>query len=267
MTQTCRSCGATLEPDEQFCSECGAASAPTSETCPSCGREVKAGARFCGGCGRALGVPAPASTVPNPTRSRPPRPTRLPLLAGVVLTVLGGFLPWLSLLDVRQNAWRISVTGVLLGGRIGRGLAVGPILLLSAVALLPRVRRAIVLAVGLLVVVLAVLAAVRGYGPYDLGPGLLVTGAGGLAIVLRAAASRAEPEGPVPVAAPPVSEPAPATDDLEYVRPLPQQEQQEPPPPEPDAGWVLRPREPSTCPSCGAQVSGAFCGTCGSRVG
>ncbi len=47
----CASCGAELNPDDNFCSRCGESASPI---CPNCGAGKNAGERFCSQCGARL---------------------------------------------------------------------------------------------------------------------------------------------------------------------------------------------------------------------
>lgn len=304
----CSACGRLLEAEERFCSACGMpVAADQAPRCRHCGRELKQWARFCGGCGRPVeeseSVPAtPVSASPDtPAAARAPTavaPRAVPaaqaphpdtirrspaIVLGVVLAVLGGFLPWVSLLDVRATAWQLSVNGLLLGRGLGRGPAVMLVLLASLLALVV-LRRGFVFAVGGADVLLAGFALIRAYTlqpRLSPGIGLFVSAAGGLLLVASSFAAPAAPRHPLgQPASPPVPEPEPPEDDIEYVRPL--RHEPEPAAPEPtptasvgesssdadQAGWTIPERPDGTrrCPECGQAGAGLYCSRCGSRI-
>ncbi len=51
---TCASCGALLEPDDNFCPKCGAPVEQKPNVCPTCGADIAEGQNFCPKCGTKL---------------------------------------------------------------------------------------------------------------------------------------------------------------------------------------------------------------------
>lgn len=117
-------------------------------------------------------------------------------VAGGVFVAVGSALPWLRVTSLRASAWRLPLAGLITGGRLGAGVAMG-VLLIPALVLLVTMaltrRRANpgwLLAAGLLASLAVVLTFARSftYAGFRPGLGLLVSGIGAFILILGALA-------------------------------------------------------------------------------
>jgi hypothetical protein len=150
------------------------------------------------GASRQTGRPNPPASLVGPVTPGPVS------LVGAAVAVIGSFLPWFSFGAFHATAWDISIVALLRGYGTNSGLKAGAVILLVALAALPLATRRplsgpAVLAVAGLADGIALLAWLQNrWGDLhaELGIGLLMTFAGGSAIivdVLMTRKSRAAP--------------------------------------------------------------------------
>lgn len=143
-SRTCPKCKKVLPSNAKFCHGCGYnLSAPENITCPSCREQLPADAAFCFNCGKSLDMkteetksvedtksPATEPIVVNIQNEGTPKTRELPITSwGKVVT--GEKSTFLAVL----LGFFISGTGVMYAGRVGLGIVIFVLTILTALFL------------------------------------------------------------------------------------------------------------------------------------
>jgi hypothetical protein len=168
---------------------------PAAAFCPKCGTARPEGAAFCPKCGAPYGGSNPDSVRP-PARTRQVasedlRTGALVTIAGGILAIVGAILPWASIMSISMSG--LQGDGMISAGAGAVALVVGLVCLRKPMSL---AMATLAIVAGLVALGIAVLDGpniakhVGQSGLATMGPGIFVTGLGGVLCILGAGIGR-----------------------------------------------------------------------------